>query len=246
MPPNGISSYRVSVIGNNHMVVSGHYLAAIAGYRILEAGGNAIDAGVASGIAINVTLPHATNFGGVAPIMIYMAETNEVVTISGLGRWPRAANIEYFMKNTGGEIPLGIERSVTPGAPDAWLTALEKYGTMTFEQVIKPALELAEDGFPVSSVVANFIGRSEETGEGDIRDWKSTTSIFMPNGRAPRPGEPLVQSDLAKTYVALGQHEEARSALNRVLASTHLSEEMEEELRELLHDLDGSEEQKSN
>ena len=71
--------------------------------------------------------------------MIYMAETNEVVTISGLGRWPRAANIEYFKKNTGGEIPLGIERSVTPGAPDAWLTALEKYGTMTFERVIKPA-----------------------------------------------------------------------------------------------------------
>ena len=69
------------------MVSAGHYLAASAGYRILEQGGNAVDAGVASGIAINVTLPNATNFGGVAPIMIYMSNTAQVNTISGLGRW---------------------------------------------------------------------------------------------------------------------------------------------------------------
>ena len=211
----GLSSYRPSIMGSTHMVSSGHYLAAAAGYRILEEGGNAVDAGVASGIVINVTLPHATSFGGVAPIMIYMAEADEVVTISGLGRWPRAANIEYFQKNTGGEIPLGIERSVTPGAPDAWLTALEKYGTMTFEQVIKPALELAEDGFPVSSVVSRFIGRSEETGEGDITGWESTTRIFMPKGRAPKPGEPLVQSDLAKTFRRLIEVERANAHKGR-------------------------------
>ena len=72
-------------MGLPHMVSSGHYLAAAAGYRILEQGGNAVDAGVASGIAINVTLPNATNFGGVAPIMIYMADTDRVNTISGLG-----------------------------------------------------------------------------------------------------------------------------------------------------------------
>ena len=118
-------------------------------------------------------------------------------------------------KNTGGEIPRGIERSVTPGAPDAWLTALEKYGTMTFEQVIKPALELAEDGFPVSSVVSNFIGRSEETGEGDIRGWKSTTSIFMPKGRAPKTGETLVQSALAKTFRRLIEVERANAHRGR-------------------------------
>ena len=161
-------------MGTTHMVSAGHYLAAAAGYRILEQGGNAIDAGVASGIAINVTLPHATNFGGVAPIIIYLADQDEVVTISGLGRWPRAASIEYFSQHCDGQIPRGILRSVTPGAPDAWLTALGKYGTMTFEEVITPALELAELGFPVSAPVANSIGRSEETGEGDISIWEST------------------------------------------------------------------------
>ena len=93
----GLTSYRPPVMGVTHMISAGHYLAASAGYRILEQGGNAIDAGVASGIAINVTLPHATNFGGVAPIMIYMAESDEVSTISGLGRWPQTANIEHFV-----------------------------------------------------------------------------------------------------------------------------------------------------
>ena len=149
----GLSSYRPPIMGVSHMVSAGHYLAAAAGYRIFEEGGNAIDAGVASGIAINVTLPNLAIFGGVAPIIIYHAASDSVVTISGLGRWPRAASIKYFNQNAGGELPVGILRSVVPAAADAWLTALEKYGTMTFEQVVAPALELAEDGFPLSAHV---------------------------------------------------------------------------------------------
>ncbi len=96
MPPNGISSYRPPAMGLSHVVSSGNYYASLAGYQILEEGGNAIDAGVASGIAINVTQPHFTSFAGVAPILIYMAEKDEVVSISGLGRWPQAATLEYF------------------------------------------------------------------------------------------------------------------------------------------------------
>ena len=92
----GVDSYRPAIMGITHAVSAGHYLAAAAGYRILEEGGNAVDAGVASGIAINVTLPNAATFGGVAPIVIYEAKSDSVVTISGLGRWPRAASIDYF------------------------------------------------------------------------------------------------------------------------------------------------------
>ena len=80
----GIDTYRPPIMGVTHMVSAGHYLAAAAGYRILEQGGNAIDAGVASGIAINVVMPENTNFGGVAPIIIYHAASDELVTISGL------------------------------------------------------------------------------------------------------------------------------------------------------------------
>ena len=105
----GIVSYRPSVLAKTHMVSSGHYLATAAGYRILEQGGNAIDAGVASGIVINVTLPHMTCFGGVAPIMVYVAEAKKAFTISGLGRWPKGAPVETF----NGEMParLGPRRS---------------------------------------------------------------------------------------------------------------------------------------
>jgi len=206
MPPNGISSYRVSVIGNNHMVVSGHYLAAIAGYRILEAGGNAIDAGVASGIAINVLLPERTSFAGVAPILIYPANTKEPVSISGVGRWPRAATREYFQE-TYGSIPDGIARSVVPSACDAWLTALERYGTMTFEQVVGPSLDMAEEGIPPSEPLL----RCREF----IQQWPSTRDIFMPGGNHLQPGQVFVQKDLAGVFRKLIEVERANVVKGR-------------------------------
>ena len=157
MPPKGIPSCRPPFMGTHHMVSSGHWLASVAGLRILREGGNAIDAGVASGIALNVTLPNQTSFGGVAPIVLYRADVDEVVTISGLGRWPRAADLDGYRKRYGGDMPAGIPRSVVPAACDAWLTALELYGAMSFEQVVAPSVELAEQGFPVSSYTAKTL-----------------------------------------------------------------------------------------
>lgn len=211
----GLYTYRSPIMAMTHAVSSGHYLAAAAGYRILEDGGNAIDAGVASGIAINVTLPHSTNFGGVAPIMIYLAKTDSVVTISGLGRWPRDASIEYFNKYAGGEIPPGILRTVIPSAADAWLTALEKYGTMTFEQVVTPALELAYNGFPLSSKVQRSLVESEQLNGGNTKMWPSNMEIFMPGGKVPELGVPLVQKDLARTFKRLIEVERANSHKGR-------------------------------
>ena len=211
----GIETYRSPIMGVTHMVSSGHYLAAAAGYRILEEGGNATDAGVASGIAINVTLPDSTNFGGVAPIIIYNADSDSVVTISGLGRWPRSASIDYFQRNFGHDIPTGIQRTVVPSAADAWLTALEKYGTMTFEQVITPALELAEHGFPLSANTQRFLTGRQETVAADPSKWRSTADVFMPNGRAPGVGEALVQRDLARTFKRLIEVERANAPSGR-------------------------------
>jgi len=191
--------HRPTIMGTTHMVCAGHNLAAAAGYRVLEEGGNAIDAGVAAGIAINVVLPENTNFGGVAPIMIYLAETKSVVTISGLGRWPRAASIDYFNQEHDGDLPLGILRAVVPSAPDAWLTALERYGTLSLEQVITPALELAEEGFPISEVVRNEIVNQFTTGP----IWETNGKIFRPEGRLPQTGDRIVQSALANTFKRL-------------------------------------------
>ena len=211
----GIDSYRPTIMGTTHMVSAGHYLAAAAGYGILEQGGNAVDAGVASGIAINVLLPENTNFGGVAPIMIYLAASDSVVTISGLGRWPRAATIDYYMRHAGGEIPSGILRSVMPAAADAWLTALERYGTMTFEQVVAPARELAAGGFPLGGATHAGLARNAQAADSTLTRWPSTREIFMPGGRVPDVGELFVQKDLARTFDRLIDVERANSYKGR-------------------------------
>ena len=199
----GVKTYRPLVAGNTHMVSAGHYLAAASGFRILEQGGNAIDAGVAAGITINVVLPQWTSFGGVAPIVIHSAAKNETVSISGLGRWPKAASVNYFNQRHGGELPVGVLRTVTPAAADAWITALRLYGTMSFEQVVTPALEIAENGFPVPFSLHSALVRGGDQLTADATGdagWPTTRAIFYPDGAAPRPGDILVQKDLARTF----------------------------------------------
>jgi len=206
----GINTYRPLITGTTHMVSAGHYLATAAGYRILEQGGNATDAGVAAGIVINVVLPQYTSFGGVAPIIIHDAEKQDTVEISGLGRWPAAASIDYFNQHAGGEIPVGVLRTVTPAAADAWLTALKLYGSMTFEQVVTPALELAEGGFPIpASLRRALVGAVDELDhyDGDNQKWQSTRDVFFPGGKALETGAVLVQSELARTFHRLIQVE---------------------------------------
>src|SRR5512145_294796 len=118
-----------------HMISAGHYLATEAGHAVLEAGGNAVDAAVAAGIALGVVHSDQVQFSGVAPMIIYLADRDEAVVVSGLGGWPRAARLETLLAEHGGTIPLGLRRTVVPAAPDAWILALERYGTMGFGDV---------------------------------------------------------------------------------------------------------------
>src|SRR5918912_2911850 len=135
-----MSAYRPVIAGTRHMISAGHHAAAHAGFAILEAGGNAIDAGVAAGIELGVLQTDLVGFAGVAPMMIYLAERQEVVNIDGLGTWPRAVTPDFFMKHHGGKMPPGILRTIMPAAPDAWITALERYGTMRFGEVAAAAI----------------------------------------------------------------------------------------------------------
>ena len=93
-----MKSHRPTIMGTRHMVAASQYLAAEAGFRILEAGGNAIDAGVAAGIALGVVQPEYVNFAGVAPIIIYSAAEDRVFTIPGLGTWPKAIERDSLPK----------------------------------------------------------------------------------------------------------------------------------------------------
>ncbi len=134
-------------MGTRHMIASGHYLATTAGFEILQAGGNAIDAGICAGLAISVLESAYVAFAGVAPMTIYLRDSGRVITVSGLGTWPKAASCELFQSQHGGQIPKGILRTVVPAAPDAWLVALRDYGTMSFGDVVASAIHLARDGF---------------------------------------------------------------------------------------------------
>ena len=217
----GLKTYRPLIAGRTHMAAAGHYLATAAAYRILEQGGNATDAGVAAGIALNVTLPQYTSFGGVAPIMIHDAARGETATIAGLGRWPRAASVDYFEANHGGQLPGGVLRTVTPSAADAWLSAIQLYGTMTFQQVVTPALELAENGFPIPQSLHRALAREEEkfaNGSRDPRIWGTTLESFFLGGRALKTGEVAVQKELANTFKRLIAAERGASAKGRVMA----------------------------
>ena len=143
MPVAGttLTSLRPLIQGTNGVVVSSHPSAAMIGLDILRQGGNAIDAGVAVGLALNVVHAHECNFLGVAPTIIYLAGRREAVTIDGLGVFPKALSVEYLQRHHQGKLPAGLLRALTPGAADAWFTALARYGTMRFGDVVAPTIE---------------------------------------------------------------------------------------------------------
>ena len=205
------TSFRPTVTGNVHAVSSGQYLATAAGFRILEQGGNAVDAGVAAGIAINVVLPASTSFGGVAPILIYSARDNKVHSISGLGRWPAESSAAFFIEQRGGKMAPGVERVVVPAAAHAWMTALIEHGTMSFEQVVTPALELSRDGFIVSQTLANNLAGCAEY----FDQWPTSAAIYAPKGHPLQQGEVSVNSALARTFERLIETEKAHAHLGR-------------------------------
>lgn len=199
-------SYINSLVTAKHFAVSsGHGLATQAGYDILESGGNAIDAGVAAGIALAVLHTDLCNFAGVAPIILRMADTGKITTIDGLGTWPRAATVGFFEKEFGGEIPDGILRTIVPAAPAAWITALKEFGTMRFADVAAMAIQCASDGFPVYDIFADFIKEKEE----QYRRTPENARIYLPNGRPPKVAETFIQSDLAATLQYMVDEEAA-------------------------------------
>ncbi|MEP7207892.1 MAG: gamma-glutamyltransferase [Casimicrobiaceae bacterium] len=212
MAVDGIDSLRPLLMGTRHMAVAGHYGAAHAAFAILEAGGNAVDAGVAAGIALGVLQSDLVNVAGVAPIMIYRARTRDVLTISGLGTWPRAATAEVVAKRFGGRIPVGLLRAIVPAAPEAWITALEKFGTMSFADCAAAAIRFAIDGFPMYRLMSDMI----ELHVADYRLWPSSAAIYLPGGRPPRVGELFFQTDLGRTLQYMVDEERAAAANGRV------------------------------
>ena len=198
------------VTGRRFVVAAGHPLSAMAAAEVLRSGGNAIDAGVAAGIATGVLESILVSFGGVAPIILYSAEHDEMVTISGLGTWPAAVDRDYFNRLHGGRIPLGILRTVVPAAPDAWITALSRYGRMGFADVANFAIEYARDGFLTYPF---FTDRIAEKLAGYSR-YPSTAAIYLPDGAPPTAGTLFRQPELGASLQYLADVDRA-AAIDR-------------------------------
>jgi gamma-glutamyltranspeptidase/glutathione hydrolase len=211
-PGQGVKdSRRPTLYGRRQAISSGHYLASAAGFSILEAGGNAIDAGCAAGIALEVLCADEVNFAGVAPIMIRTG-VGEVVTIDGLGHWPASLPADLFMREHGGQIPIGILQTVVPAAPDAWITALRDYGTMSFGDVAAEAIRFARDGFGAHEHLCDEIAANAD----DYRRWPSNAAIFLPGNAPPSFGDRFVQADLAATLQSMADEERAAARRGRV------------------------------
>ncbi len=190
-----VSTLRPDIHASRHAVSAGHYLASGAALAILEAGGNAIDAGVCGGIALGVLQSDLVGVAGVAPIMVWLEEQQKVVTISGLGWWPTAASSAYFRDNHGGKQPKGVMSMVVPAAPDAWITALEMWGTMSFGDVAAAAARFASEGFAMNPLLHQTIAQNVET----YRGFPSSAAIYLKDGEAPPVGSRFVQADLGRT-----------------------------------------------
>jgi gamma-glutamyltranspeptidase/glutathione hydrolase len=199
------------VIGHHYMASAGQYLATEAAHAILRAGGNAIDAGVAGGIALGVVHSDQVQFSGVAPMLIYLADRDETVSIAGLGWWPKALDIGKFIRDHNGTIPMGILRTVVPAAPDAWILALQRYGTMSFGDVAESAIRYARDGFAVHTVMATFLQDKVD----DYRRWPQNTAIYHRDGAPLGEGDRLVQTDLGRTIQFMVDQEKAASGKGR-------------------------------
>jgi gamma-glutamyltranspeptidase/glutathione hydrolase len=213
------ASLRPTMVGRNHAASAGHYLATLAAMRVLDRGGNAVDAGVTASMALSVLQPDMVSFACVAPTLIYMKELDKVISLAGLGYWPKSTDVaKLIAAGNGKAVPENLLRTVIPAAPATYITALRRYGTISFEEAATPAMELAKNGFAVYPLLASNI----EYLENSFRRWPDNERIFLPKGRAPKVGELFLQEDLAKTIGRLIQAErDAKGDRDRKLAAVH-------------------------
>lgn len=199
--PHGVrfSAHRPVVMGRNGMVCAGHPLAAQAGVSILQRGGNAFDAAIATAAVLGVVEPLMSGIGGDGFIMAYRAEDDTLRVSNGTGAAPYAATLERYRDG----IPMkGILSVSVPGLLNAWLDTHEAYGSLPLSDVLAPAIALADDGFPVTHYLSGAIA-----GDKLLCEFPTSRAIFTRSdtGEALRPGDILRQNDLARTLDTIAQ-----------------------------------------
>jgi gamma-glutamyltranspeptidase/glutathione hydrolase len=205
---------RPVIAGRRGMVTSGHYLATVAGFRILEQGGNAIDAAAATCFCLNLLEPQSNGIGGEVPTLVYAARERKVFAICGLGWSPRAFTLDWCREHGIDLIPGdGHLPACVPAVVDTWAAALARFGTCSFAQVLAPAIELAEEGFAVYEGMRSAI---EANREKFLTRYPSTAALYCPGGLVPETGELWRNPDWAKTLRVLCRAEADAAHRGRV------------------------------
>jgi gamma-glutamyltranspeptidase/glutathione hydrolase len=202
-PSIEFDSRRSPVLGTRGMVATSQPLAAAAGVRVLAQGGNAADAAVATAAALNVTEPNMTGLGGDCFALFYDAHTRQVSALNGSGRAPEKLDLDRLEREGfGRELPAHHAHTVTvPGACAGWCDFIDRRGTLPMSEVLAPAIELAEAGFPVAPVTARLWAFGART---QLRNSPGGAELMI-DGRAPRAGELFANPGLARTLRCIAE-----------------------------------------
>ena len=191
---------RPVIMGTFGVVTTGHYLATAIGMRVLENGGNAIDAGVAAGFALNMLKPQSNGIGGESPILIHRAGADgpQPVAVNGQGIAPKRATIDWFRAQNLDLIPGdGFLPATVPGAFGAWVTSLLRYGRLSLKETLGPVVDMAREGFPMYPELHRSIGNHAEKFR---TRWPTSAEAFLSNGAVPEIGSIWRQPDWARTF----------------------------------------------
>jgi gamma-glutamyltranspeptidase/glutathione hydrolase len=188
---------RSEVIAPHGMVATSHPLVTQVALDILKAGGSAVDAAIAANATLGLMEPTGSGVGGDLFAIVWDAEKKELVGLNASGRAPRAMTLEYFQQNGIDEIPpFGPLPVSVPGAVDGWFQLHERYGRLDMNDVLAPAIAYANEGFPVSEVIAHYF----KLNKARISHFPGFKETFMPNGDVPKKGEMFRNPRLAATY----------------------------------------------
>ncbi len=200
---------RPEIIGSFGVVASTHWIGTAVGMGVLERGGNAFDAAVATGFALQVAEPHLNGPGGDLPAVFYAKRDAKVQVLNAQGPAPAAATLEHFRNLGLTTIPgSGLLPAVIPGSFDGWMRLLGDYGTVTLRAALEAAIGYAETGCPVVPRMTETIAKVSGLFE---TEWTSSGAVYLPGGAPPAPGSLFPNKPLAATYRRILEEAEAKS-----------------------------------
>ena len=188
---------RSEILAHNGMAATSQPLATQVALDILKKGGSAMDAAIAANAVLGLVEPASCGIGGDVFAIVWSAEEQKLYGLNGSGRAPQSLTIDYFMDKGLSYVPFYGPLPVSvPGCVDGWFTLHEKFGRLPMEDILQPAIDYGNNGFPVSEVIAYEMASSYEA----LKDQPGFAQTYMPKGRPPVKGEVFVNKDLANTY----------------------------------------------